>query len=292
VILSADGLDAARRRVCYNHRVSRFLKKHIALPQDHGAWIFLLSPLAIGILAGGIPKPASFVLALGCMFAFLLRQPLTVAVKVHTGRRPASDLGVALFWAVIYGLLALLAVAWLALEGFALLLYLAVPAIPVFLIYLRMVSLRKERRQPGVEILAAGVLALAASAAYWVGLGEYDPAGWLLWILVWLQSAASIVYAYLRLAQRDLPPLPDLAERWSLGRRAAMYAAFNLLLSAILALLDAPLRFIALPYLLQFLETMWGTFRPAIGWKATRIGVRQLVVSIAWTLAFMATWPR
>ena len=34
--------------------------------------------------------------------------------------------------------------------------------------------------------------------------GFPDPLGWLLFGLTWLQSAASIVYAYLRLAQREL----------------------------------------------------------------------------------------
>jgi hypothetical protein len=26
--------------------------RHIALPQDHGSWVFLLSPLLIGLFAG------------------------------------------------------------------------------------------------------------------------------------------------------------------------------------------------------------------------------------------------
>ncbi|MBI1855919.1 MAG: YwiC-like family protein [Chloroflexi bacterium] len=29
-----------------------FLRKQIAIPQDHGSWVFILSPLIVGIFAG------------------------------------------------------------------------------------------------------------------------------------------------------------------------------------------------------------------------------------------------
>ena len=57
--------------------------------------------------------------------------------------------------------------------------------------------------------LTVQLTALAAPAALWVGQGYPDPQGWFLFGLVWLQSAASIVYAYLRLEQRLLPAPPD-----------------------------------------------------------------------------------
>ncbi|MFN2236858.1 MAG: hypothetical protein ACK2U1_21730 [Anaerolineales bacterium] len=83
-------------------------------------------------------------------------------------------------------------------------LYLSIPGVFVFGWHLWLVSQRAERRQIGVEIVASGVLALSAPAAYWTSVGETDPLGWWLWILTWLQSAASIVYAYLVLgAKRD-----------------------------------------------------------------------------------------
>jgi hypothetical protein len=45
-----------------------------------------------------------------------------------------------------------------------------------------------------------------------------------------------------------------------------------------------------LSFLAQWLETVWGITHPAIGWKPTRIGVRQLVVSIIWTILFIVCW--
>jgi hypothetical protein len=72
-------------------------------------------------------------------------------------------------------------------------------------------------------------LALSAPAAFWVGQGAYDPEGWWLFILPWLQSAASIVYAYLRLVQREMPAKPDGKSLIKIGRRALLYTTFNFL---------------------------------------------------------------
>jgi hypothetical protein len=190
----------------------------------------------------------------------------------------------------VYGLIGLLALIGLTGQGFAYLLVLAIPGIPVFAWHLYLVSRRAERRQMGVELVASGVLALSAPAAYWVGVAWLDPTGWLLLILTWLQSAASIVYAYLRLEQRELPAIPDRTARLRMGRRALLYTSFNLIFVIGLSLgsITPPLLFV--PYGLQWAETMWGTLHPAVGVKPTRIGVRQLIISSLFTVMFIIAW--
>lgn len=268
----------------------RFVR-HIALPQDHGSWVFLFSPLLIGLFAGQAWKPAGAVLVLAALAAFLLRQPAVIAVKAISGRRGRRDLSPALFWFSVYGAVCLAGVIGLVLLGYAYLLILAIPGVAVFAWHLYLVSRRQERRQIGVELVATGVLALAAPAAYWVGRGAPDPLGWLLFGLVWLQSAASIVYAYLRLEQRPLPGIPPLGERLRMGSRAILYTGFNLLAVIGLAAAGATPPALALPYLVQWLETLWGALvRPAVGFKATRIGLRQLIVSTVFTVLFILTW--
>jgi len=165
-------------------------RKVIALPSEHGSWVFILSPLLIGLFAGGNFSSATVYLIIAAMAAFLIRQPVTIAVKAYSGRRSRRDLPAARFWMVIYGLVALFGLVGLIIEGYAYVLVLALPGIPVFAWHLYLVSRRAERRQPGIEIVGAGVLALAAPAACWVGLGRIDPSGWWLFILVWFQSAA------------------------------------------------------------------------------------------------------
>lgn len=274
--------------------MKQFFKKQIALPQDHGSWVFILSPLLVGIFAGGDFSPATFSLIVAAMSAFLIRQPMTVAVKAFSGRRPKTDLPAARFWLLVYGFIAALALLGLIFSGFGYILYLAVPGIPVFAWHLWLVSKRAERRQEGVEVIATGVLSLAAPAAYWVGIREYDAFGWWLWALTWLQSAASIVYAYLRLGQRELEPDQASAKSRSdwrrMGSRAFLYTSFNLVLSLGLGVANLIPRFVFVPFLLQWAETVWGIQNPAVGWKPTRIGIRQLIVSILWTVLFIWVW--
>jgi hypothetical protein len=264
--------------------------KTIALPQDHGSWVFLLSPLLIGLFAGGRLVPESLFLILAALAGFLARQPLTAIVKVATGRRPRADLPAAFLWAAVYGLAGAGCGLGLVLRGHGTLLWLAVPAIPIFAWHLWLVSRRAERRQAGVEIVATGVLALSAPAAYWIGQGRYSPLGWALWLLPWLQSAASIVYAYLRLDQRRLEAPPGPARMWAMGRRALLYTSFNLALAGVSGLTGLVPPWIAIPFLLQWLETLWGVTHPAVGVKPTRIGVRQLLVSSTFTALFILAW--
>jgi hypothetical protein len=269
---------------------SNLFLRHVALPGDHGSWVFLLSPLLIGLYAGGKFTLASILLIIAALAAFLIRQPLTIAVKVYSNRRSRRDLPAAWFWIGFYGVIGTLALIGLALQGFAYLFILALPGIPVFIWHLYLVSNRAERRQVGVEIVASGVLALSSPAGYWIGVGSIDPVGWLLLILTWLQSAASIVYAYLRLKQRELEFTPEIPERIKMGRRALIYTTFNVVFVASLSMIDLVTPYLILPYVVQWIETIWGCLNPAVGVRPTIIGIRQLIVSSVFTLLFIITW--
>ncbi|HSA99426.1 MAG TPA: YwiC-like family protein [Anaerolineales bacterium] len=267
-----------------------YFRKQIFFPQDHGSWVFILCPLFVGLFAGGRFTPASLSLVIAALAVFLFRQPVTMAVKAYSGRRPKTDLPAARFWIASYGILMLIALLGLIRSGFGYLLLLAIPGAPVFAWHLWLVSKREERRQVNVELIATGVLSLAAPAAYWIGIGHYDPTGWWLWILVWFQTAASIVYAYLRLEQRERAQVPTRSEMWKMGWRSFAYTTFNLVAALVLGLAAVLPRLVFIPYLIQWSETLWGIFHPAIQWKPTRIGIRQLIVSIVWTITLIVTW--
>jgi hypothetical protein len=267
-------------------------RRHIALPQEHGSWVFLLSPLLIGLFVGGRWTAASALLVIAAMAAFLTRQPITMAVKIYSGRRARRELPSTVFWTAIYGLIGVAALGGLVLLGYGYLLILAIPGVLVFAWHLVLVSRRAERRQLGIELVASGVLALAAPAAMWVGLGNPDPLGWLLWALSWLQSAASIVYAYLRLEQREWKSIPGLPERLRLALRPLIYTSFNLALALGLGLSGVVPPLLFIPYALQWFETLWGAYQPAVGVKPTRIGIRQLIVSTLFTILFILAWLR
>jgi hypothetical protein len=252
--------------------------------------VFLLSPFIIGLFAAGKWSSDISYLLLGLLAAFFLRQPISTAVKASSKRRSRKLLPAAIAWSTIYTLIGVTAFINLALAGFSYLFWLAIPGLLVFCWHLWLVSRRLERYQIAVDIIASGTLALAAPAAFWVSLGYHSPTGWALWALVWLQSAASIVYTFLRLDQRRLEELSSSSAQLKMGRRALLYSGFNLLVSITLSATSWFPDLIWIPFLLQFSETLWGVTNPAIGVKPTKIGLRQLVVSTIFTLAFILAW--
>ncbi len=264
--------------------------KHIAIPNEHGSWVFLFSPMLIGLFAGGQFTGASLLLITGALAAFMMRQPITIMVKIFSKRRPRSEMSVAFIWIGIYGVIGLVSLIGLILMGYSALLYLAIPAVPVYGWQLWLVSKRSERRQPVVEILGCGVLGLVAPAAYWVGIGHYDPMGWLLWGLVWLQAVVSIYYAYLRLEQRVWKEVPQVRQRWQTGRVVVLSATAAMILVGVLAVVQLVPALLPLAYGIQWVETIYGTLKPAVKIKPTIIGIRQLIVSSLFTIAFILSW--
>lgn len=268
----------------------QIMLRHVAIPIEHGSWVFLISPLLIGLFAGKAFHLGSVVLIGAVFSAFMLRQPITILVKIISKRRPRSELNAAAFWIAVYGLIGLVFLVSLIKMGYLPLLYLAVPALPVFAWHLWLVSQRMERRRPIVEIAGSGVLGIAAPAAYWIGIGHYDWTGWLLWGLTWLQAAVSILYAYLRLEQRTWKSVPDGNARWRAGKKTAALALAALLTVSGLAIFKIVPIWLPLAYAIQVFETLWGIFNPAVKVKPTWIGIRQLIVSTLFTLVFILTW--
>ena len=268
----------------------RIFRRHIALTNEHGSWVFFLSPLLVGLFVGGSFSIASIFLVCGTLAGFLVRQPITVLVKIRSKRRSRRDQPAALFWVTVYSAVGLLMVIGLILQGFGRILLLGLPGVLIFIWHLYLVSKRSERRQMGVEIVASGVLALAAPAAIWIGRGELGVVGIWVWFVLWLQSAASIVYAFLRLDQRELARVPDLKSRLKMGWRALLYVTFNLLVVSGLSLAGLFPRLLFLPFGLQWAETLWGTINPAVGWRPNAIGIRQLIISSLFTALFILLW--
>jgi len=269
---------------------SRILRKYAAVPNEHGSWVFLFSPLLTGMILGRAWTVEGWLLAVTALSGFMLRQPVTLLVKVASRRRPKSDLPAALFWVGIYALIAAGAFALLAVRGYAYLAYLAIPVLITLAWHLWLVSRRNERRQAGVEIVASGTLALTAPAAYWIGVGEISSTGWWLWGLFWLQAASSIVYAYLRLEQRGWKTAPDLRARLFASRRALLYTSGALAVVLLASLSGILPKWLFLAYSVQWIESLWGAANPAVGVKPTRIGIRQLIVSVIFMVVFLITW--
>ena len=133
-----------------------FFRRHVALPADHGSWAFFLKPLLIGLFAGGRWHTTAIYLTIASLCAFLIRQPISIVVKIHAGRRSRDTLGAAWFWIALYGGIAGLHVVGLVMRGFGYLLYLAIPGVLVFSWYLLLLSRRAGSFMTGAEIYVDG----------------------------------------------------------------------------------------------------------------------------------------
>jgi hypothetical protein len=267
-----------------------YFKRRFAVPTEHGAWVLFLSPLLIGLCAGAHWTIASVYLIVAAFAGFMIRQPFVAIAKVRGGRRPATDLPAARFWITVYGAIAILHVIGLTLRGFGYLLYLALPGLPVFAWHLYLVTRKAERRQLLVEILATGALCLSATAGMWVGQGRPDALGWLLWLLTWGESVAAIVYTFLRLKQRTHDPIPGLGDRLRMGRPALLVAWGNLLGVVALSVAGVLPALMFAPFAIQAAESLWGTLNPGTGKRPRVIGIRQLIVSVLFTIVFLMAW--
>jgi hypothetical protein len=263
--------------------------RQVAWPADHGTWAFFLAPLLIGLAAGGRAVVPSAYLVAAALAGFLLRQPITIAIKILSRRRPRRDLTAAIVWSTFYLSIALLHLVGLALRGFGFVLVLAIPGIAVFAWHLALVARRDERGRKEVEILGAGVLALSAPACYWIGAGHFEANGWILWVLCWIFSTMSIVHVHARLEQRQ--PAETSPESLRAPARRALRTNSVLLAAVVVAtFLSATSPLLPLPFLVQWSETAQAAFTFRAAPKPTSIGMRQLVVSAVATALFIVVW--
>lgn len=254
-----------------------WLRKHYAIPAEHGAWAMLLGPFAVGLgLAWRLDWMVLWTL-LGVLLLFLARQPLLVLVKAQSGRRLREDAVPALIWLLIYGTLALLPLLVLVASGRTALFWLAVPALPPLGWQLWLVTRRAERRM-AVELAGSGALALAAPAAYFAATGRYDATALSAWLLC------------LRLEQRRMTTVPERPQQWAMGQRAVLYHAFNFVASVVLTVFSILPVLVPLAFAVMLAEALRGTFQPAVGVKPQVLGVFQVVVTVVFVILLVLAY--
>ncbi|HKZ86199.1 MAG TPA: YwiC-like family protein [Anaerolineae bacterium] len=257
---------------------SRWLKKIYALPAEHGAWALWLGPLAVGIGVAGWNALPTLLLVLAQSGAFLTRQPMVILVKALSGRRSRDDAAPALVWLSVYTALAAIFGAALIALGYTKLLWALVPIAPMLIWQVWLIRQRAER-QMSIELAGSGMLALAAPTAHYVAAGVVDATAIILWVLCWLQSAAAIVYVYLRLAQRRLGEMPPMPERWRIGRRALLYAGANFALSMGLAIAGLVPLLTPIAFAAMLAQAVGGARNPCVGVRPQRIGFAQVAAT-------------
>jgi hypothetical protein len=249
----------------------------------------LLGPFAAGLgLAWRLDLAVLWAL-LGMLLVFLARQPMIILVKALSGRRSREDAQPALIWLTIYTGLASIPAALLVASDRAAMLWLVLPALPALVWQLWLVTHRAER-QMTVELAGSGALALAAPAAYFAATGHFDLVSLSVWLLCWFQSAAAIVYVYLRLEQRRLSAVPTRSRQWAMGRRAVVYHTFNFAASLALSVTRLLPSLVPLAFAALLVQVVYGTFHPAVGVKPQVLGFSQVAATVVFVLLLVVAY--
>lgn len=167
----------------------------IALPVEHGGWSFLGAPILLGMWVA--PSVAGIWLSLAALGAFLMRQPLKLALADRQrGRRYLRTVWAERFVALYGGgtLLAFGGAWWTADHPFWLPLILATPLAVLQLRY----DVLKQSRAPIAEYSGAAAPGAVAAALALAGGWSPGPA-LLLWLLLVLQAIPAILYVTTRL---------------------------------------------------------------------------------------------
>ena len=194
------------------------------------------------------------------------------------------------FWSAIYATIGSIHVIGLVLRGFAYLLYLAIPGLAVFAWYLYLVASATNAIKSVWR--SSGRCLRPHSPGRTLGRhGHPDPLGWLLWALTWAQSdRLHRLCLFDGCRQRRLASVPDILSGCSMGLPALSLTSLNLLLVGALGVDGVIALALVIAYLPQWLEALGSTWHPAVGAKPASIGLRQLGISVLYTVLFVWTW--
>lgn len=265
--------------------------KLIALPQDHGSWVFLFGPMVFGLLFVEKISVAIVSFCVAATMFFLMRQPLSVLVKVIAGRRADKDRDTAILWTVLYGVLGTLGFGYLVLVGQrVVVLLMLVPGVILLGYHLLQIAKHNERKQKTFEMISTGMLSAIAPLILFLDRGQFVIKDLFLWFLLWFQAAASIEYAFSALRQRVWKEVPDSRERIQNGMDALVKTGLNLIF--VYMLCDRALigQFVWVAFLPQFLEVIYSMIKPAINAKPVAIGIRQLALTLGFFLLLAFLW--
>jgi hypothetical protein len=244
--------------------------RSVALPSEHGGWGFLIEPVLLGLLLA--PTWPGAALAVAALAAFLAHQPLKVTLKDWRKGRSGQRTRYAQRFALGYGLVALVAFGWAALQISLLdLLPLAV-ALPFALIQ-TIYDAQNKSREAVAEL--SGALALGSIAPTLALIGGWGVnAAFTLWALLAVRSVTSILYirSRLRLERGDphTPGLPWAAHVGGIGVVSALAAAA---LAPWLALVGV---------VMLTVRALWGLSAYRRRMRVALIGVQELALGLGY----------
>lgn len=190
-------------------------RKQLILPAEHGSWSWLLVPFLVGTaVSQTVSFPVWLVLVGGLAF-FLLRQPATVWLRVRQGRGRKSDGLLALRILLLLLAALLLCGAGLLLLQRQVMFWLLLPFMALMGLYLWAARSRQKTRSLKMELVGAAGLALMAPASMLAAAGQASGMVWLLWGLLAAQNVLGVFYVRQRIADTHQRPFNRKPLLWS-----------------------------------------------------------------------------
>ena len=171
------------------------------LPAEHGSWSWLLVPFFVGLIVAGEWSLPALLVLVGGLAGFLIRQPASFYARVRSGRARKSDGPLALTWTIFLAVVAFLCLIALLVMGRGQLIWLVIPMIAVFFLYILASRQPRARiRTLWMEIAGAIGLAAMAPSAYIAVTGSLDETAWYLWVLTASINTLGVLYVRIRIA--------------------------------------------------------------------------------------------
>lgn len=178
-----------------------WFRKQLVLPAEHGSWSWLLVPFLVGVGVAGRVNTAVWLVLLGGLAAFLMRQPATAWLRIRQGKGRRDDEPLAAGWTIGLAAVALFCLAGLLALGHTALLWLLGPLAVLFVVYVAAAYQRRANlRTLWMELAGAAGLAAMAPAALVAVSGRLTPAAWAVWSVLAALNILGAIYVRARLA--------------------------------------------------------------------------------------------
>ncbi len=190
-MIAAGQINSAPRRIHL---------RPIALPVEHGGWGLLFEPIVLGMLLA--PSIAGLFLSIAALAVFLARHPFKLAIGDWRRNRRSARTALAARFAILYFVIATLALALAIKTGGAGFLLPLLFAAPIAFIQLFQDSVGRSR---SLTAELAGSISIGAVATAIALAGNWPrPAAFGLWAILAARTVPTILYlrARLRLLRR------------------------------------------------------------------------------------------
>jgi hypothetical protein len=254
------------------------MRATLKLPKEHGAWVMLYVPLAVGALVASSAPLRLVLLALSVTFVFIARESLLIWWRARSrGQENNQARRFMLSYLALAGvfgapLLLVYHLHWFFATALGALVLLAVNARQ---------AVRHEDRTIGGEMMAIAGLTLTAPAAYYAASGTFDATALWLWALCALYFASSVFYVKLRVSTIN-PRLNEVRRQswW----RCAFFHAFLLTSLLILSLTGSMNLFALAAFSPVLIRSFWHLARPVRRINLRKVGWLEIVYSVVFLI--------